>query len=95
MTLSNITIPLEEHCLLVNCDIEVNFDVDEKTHPDNPIQVQTATYRIENINHVEFLLLDKVGVTVPKIKWQILEKSLEQLVLNEIEWKNIEEIKAM
>ncbi len=95
MILPNITVPLPDHCLSVNVDIEILMEEPTTVHPDNPIKGKEESRAITNINWVEFLLLGKRGCTVLRKDYLGLEATLEQLVLNELESKTIIEIQNM
>ncbi len=92
----NITVPLDEHCLSVNVDIEVDVDVAENAHSDDRNPPYQNYYRVHNINWVQHLLLGKNGALVdilgaPK---HYLD-DLEALVLAEIKHTELDTLKNM
>ena len=95
MILPNITVNLEEHCLSVNVDLEILMEEPTIVHPDNKIKGKEESRAITNINYVEYLLQDKIGIVLFPKQYKKIEATLMQLVLNEIETLDLDTLKNM
>lgn len=95
MILPNITVPLDDHCLSVNIALEIIYEEDTSVHEDNPIKQKVESRSVVNINWVEYILQDKIGIVLFPKQYKKIEATLMQMVLNEIELDSIDELKNM
>jgi hypothetical protein len=99
MKLSNILVRIEGGTLgnlAVICDLLINQDEDNTSHPDNPIPSMEKTIDVVKIHSVELIAFDKVGITMTYIynKDRDLKRLLEEAIIEEVEFTPIEKLQA-
>ena len=96
MRLNNIQLFLEEHKL--NCCVDLLFEEteDTSTHPDSPITLTVKNIEVLKVHSVDYLAMDCVDIDLTqRFKKDVqLSRKLEAAIIEEVEYKSMEELKA-
>jgi hypothetical protein len=96
MIYPNIQIYLEDELLTVTFDLSIEDEITTSSHPDDPITYMERVLEIVKIRSVHVLILDKedVNITSRFEGRSNLRARLEARIMEEIEYKSLDELKA-
>lgn len=96
MLYQNIQINLEEELITVVIDLSITDEISTSTHPDDPCTYVERIIDIAKIRSVHICVLDKedINITSRFEGRSNLRARLESRIMEEIEYKSLEELKV-